>query len=271
MPLTRLRRLNHERPGRRAGSRPAAESRRRRRARAASTHNATCPAPVSPQGTHGGAICHKGNLYCPATPKRLLELFPLARDASAEEVAAHDERAAELARYKPGRISATDPDGYHRVMCPALLGKVRCALRESSTMLDLTRPEVISAPGHPPTCCTQRTITVPPSVNQKTAQKHDYPSRPWRRSFARRTGVERSNSRVKDPATIDIGKDWRRLMGLVGPTLFLAAALAVRNLAIADAFEARRADDERRQRVGLPPRTRRRRRKTIADLVCASP
>jgi len=138
-------------------------------------------------------------------------------------------------------------------------------------MLDLTRPEVISPPEHPPTCCTQRTITVPPSVNAKTAQKHDYPSRAWRRSFARRTGVERSNSRVKDPATIDIGKGWCRLMVLIGPTLFLAAALAIRNLSIADAFEARRADDERGQRVGLPPRTRRRRRTTLSDLVGASP
>ena len=59
-------------------------------------------------------------------------------------------------------------------------------------------------------------------------------------------------------------------MGLVGPTLFLAVALAVRNLAVADAFEARRADDERRRRVGFPPRTRRRRRTTLSDLVGAS-
>ena len=133
------------------------------------------PQDRGPQGTHGGAICHNGNLYCPATPRRLFELSPLARDASTEEVAAHDERAAELARYKLGRLTATDADGYHRVMCPALLGKVRCPLREASMMLDLTRPEVISPPEHPPTCCTQRTITVPPSVNAKTAQKHDYP------------------------------------------------------------------------------------------------
>lgn len=44
-----------------------------------------------------------------------------------------------------------------------------------------------------------------------------------------------------------------------------------RNLAIADAFEARQADNERRQRVGLPLRTRRRRRTTLSDLVGASP
>lgn len=221
------------------------------------------------QGTHGGAICHNGNLYCPATPRRLFELCPLARDASKEEVAAHDERAAELARYKFGRISATDRDGFHRVCCPAVAGKCRCPLRPTSTALDLSRPEILDPPGHPPTCCTQRTITVPPQVNAKTRQKHDYPSRAWRRSFARRTAVERSNARVKDPATIDISKGWCRLMGLVGPTLFLAAALAIRNLAIADAFEARQAEDERRQALGIAPKSRRRRRRTLGDLVVA--
>lgn len=85
------------------------------------------------------------------------------------------------------------------------------------------------------------------------------------------SGTGPSPARVKDPATIDIGKGWCRLMGLVGPTLLLTAALAIRNLAIADAFEVRRADDERRQRVGLAPRTRRRRRTTLSDLVGASP
>jgi hypothetical protein len=59
-------------------------------------------------------------------------------------------------------------------------------------------------------------------------------------------------------------------MGLTPMTLFLACALAVRNLAVADAFDQRRADDERRTAAGLPPRTRRRRRRTLADLVGAS-
>ena len=228
------------------------------------------PQDRGPQGTHGGAICHNGNLYCPKTPTKLFELSPLARDASAEAVTAHDHTATELARYKLGRVSATDPDGYHRVGCPAVMGKVRCPLRPGSMTFDVTHPEVTSPPEHPPTCCTQVTITVPPSVNAKTAQKHDYPSKAWRRSFARRTSVERSNARVKDPATIDINKGWCRLMGLVGPTLFLAAAFAIRNVAIFEAFEARQANNERRARSGLPPRTRRRRRTTIAELVAAA-
>ncbi len=85
------------------------------------------------------------------------------------------------------------------------------------------------------------------------------------------SGTGPSPARVKDPATIDIGKGWCRLMGFVGPTLFLTVALAICNLAIADAFVARRADDERRQRVGRAPWTRHRRRTTLSDLVGASP
>lgn len=42
-------------------------------------------------------------------------------------------------------------------------------------------------------------------------------------------------------------------------TQFPAAAIAVRNLEIVEAFEARCAENERRIGAGLPPRTRRRR------------
>ncbi len=227
------------------------------------------PSDRGTQGTHAGAICWNGNLYCPMTPTALFDLSPLARGASDQEVAAHDRRAEELASYKLGRVTADDADGYHRVTCPAAMGKVRCPLRESSMSLGLEHPEILSPPEHPPTCCTQATITVPPSVNQKTAQRHDYPGKPWRRSYARRSAAERSNARIKDPATIDVARGWCRVMGLGPMSLFLACALVVRNLAVADAFGQRRADDERRAAAGLSPRARRHRRRTLADLVGA--
>jgi len=50
----------------------------------------------------------------------------LARDASAPEIAVHDQKTAELAHYKLARIGADDQDGYHRVACPAVMGKLRC-------------------------------------------------------------------------------------------------------------------------------------------------
>ncbi|MHB1517036.1 MAG: hypothetical protein ACYCVN_11260 [Acidimicrobiales bacterium] len=52
--------------------------------------------------------------------------------------------------------------------------------------------------------------------------------------------------------------------------MFVACGFVVRNLRIVDAFEARQADDARRLAVGLQPKTRRRRRKTISDLVGAA-
>ncbi|MGD1012647.1 MAG: hypothetical protein ABR925_08985 [Acidimicrobiales bacterium] len=220
-----------------------------------------------PQGTFAGAILHNGALYCPATPKGLFELGPLARDACSAEVEAHDRLSAELSCYELGRISADDADGYHRVLCPAVMGKCRCPLRTGSMELSFDRPEVVFAPRPAPRCCVQQTITVPPSVNAKTAQKHDYPSKAHRRSYARRTAVERSNSRVKDPASIDVAKGWCRLMGLVPISLSLTCALVVRNLAVSDAFCDRATEEQRRKAARLEPRTRRRRRQSLRDLV----
>jgi hypothetical protein len=81
--------------------------------------------------------------------------------------------------------------------------------------------------------------------------------------------VERSNSRIKDPATTDVGRGFSRVGGLAPLAVLVACAVVVRNLALVDAFEARRAHDEQRRRDGLPPRTRRRRRTSIRDLVSA--
>ena len=220
-----------------------------------------------PQGTFAGAILHNGNLYCPATERALFELGPLARDATSIEIEAHDKMADELSSYKLGRISATDADGYHRVACPAVMNKCRCPLRFDSMELSFERPQVMSPPQPAPRCCLQKTITVPAGVNAKTAQKHDYPSKAHRRSYARRTAVERSNSRVKDPASIDVAKGWCRLMGLVPIALFLVCALVVRNLAVADAFTEHALDEQRRKDAGLAPRTRRRRRRSLSELA----
>jgi hypothetical protein len=220
-----------------------------------------------PKGTHAGAIISNGNLYCPATPRPLLELGPLARDATPEATAAHDEQTAETARYKLGKITAGDEDGYHRVMCPAVMGKLRCPLRPASMALDYQRPEILDPPGPSPACCTQQTITVPPGVHAKTAQKHDYPSAAHRRSYARRAAAERTFSTAKDPASNNISRGWCRLTGVTAITLFAAALIITRNQRILDAHDARQAENARRAGAGLPPKTRRRRRKTLATLA----
>jgi hypothetical protein len=227
------------------------------------------PSDRGPKGTHEGAIIANGNLYCPATPRPLLDLAPLARDATPEQVIAHDTQSAELARHKLGKITSDDEDGYHRVMCPAAMGKIRCPLRPASMALTRDRPEILTPPGHPPACCSQQTITVPPQTCAKTAQKHDYPSAAHRRSYARRTGAERTFSTAKDPASNNIARGWTRLMGLTPLMLWLACLIVIRNQRILTAWTARQDDNARRAAAGLPPRTRRRRRKTLTDLATA--
>jgi hypothetical protein len=223
-----------------------------------------------PRGTHMGAILANGSLYCPATPQPLLELSPLARGASEAEQATHDRKTDELARYKLAAITGRDGDGYHRVACPAAQGKLRCPLRPQSMTLAHTRPEVLTPPEQPPACCRQKTLTVPPSVNAKTAQKHDYPSKAHRRSYARRSAAERAYANVKDPATNDISRGWCRLTGLAALALFAATVFIARNLRVADAFAERQAEDGRRAARGLPPKRRKRRRQTSDDLIAAA-
>ncbi len=222
------------------------------------------------QGTFGGAICFSGNLYCPSTPKALFELEPLARGASDDVVASHDAHSAELARYKLGRISTDDHDGHHRVMCPAAMSKVRCPARPESMALGFERPEIADPPAPAPSCCTQQTLTVPPEVNAKTAQKHDYPSRAHRESYARRTAVERAYATMKDPASTDVRRGWCRVMGLCAITVLLSCGVVVRNLRVLDAFEERQREDTRRRAAGLEPRTRKRRRRTLDDLMASA-
>jgi hypothetical protein len=229
------------------------------------------PSDRGPKGTHDGAVVANGNLYCPATPRSLLELGPLPRDATKEQAAAHDAKTAELARHKLGRLTADDADGYHRVACPAVTGKIRCPLRPASMRLGRDRPEILKPPEHPQACCTQQTITVPPDVLAKTAQKHDYPSAAWRRSYARRTGAERAFSTAKDPASNTIARGWCRLMGLTPLMLFVTALLVVRNQRTLAAWNARQEENARRASRGLPPKTRRRRRKTLATLATVPP
>jgi hypothetical protein len=213
------------------------------------------PADRGPRGTHHGAIIANGCLYCPATPKPLLELVPLP-PAAAADVAGHDRQTAELARYKLGVHAGDDADGYRRHACPAVTGKVRCPLRPESMRLDRSRPEILTPPQHPPACCTQKTITAGPQVAEKTRQKHDYPSRAWRLSYRRRTAAERLNAAIKDTAVNSIDRGWIRLTGLTPLMLWTACLVVVRNQRILTA----RQHDARHAASGHQPRARKRRR-----------
>lgn len=220
------------------------------------------PADRGPRGTHHGAIICNGSLYCPKTPPALLELTPLPPGASSADTAAHDQQTAELARHKLGVHAGEDADGYRRLACPAITGKVRCPLRPASMALGRSRPEILNPPLHPQACCTQKTITAGPQVAAKTRQKHDYPSQAWRISYRRRTAAERLNAAIKDTAVNSIDRGWIRLTGLPPLMLWLACLIVVRNQRILAACQhnAHRAASGHRQH----PRARKRRRELAA-------
>lgn len=219
------------------------------------------------KSTHQGAILANGNLYCPATPRALFELCPPAPAATEHELAAHDQKTQELSRYKLSPLTAADQDGYRRAICPATAGKIRCPHKPASMSLSHERPTILSPPESAPACCAQQTITIPPAVAAKSAQKHDYPSQAHRRSYTRRSAAERSFSHLHDPASNDIKRGWCRLIGLTPNTLFLACAFIIANIRVTHAFAARQAENEQRAIRGLPPRHRRRRRRTTHDLT----
>jgi hypothetical protein len=60
-------------------------------------------------------------------------------------------------------------------------------------------------------------------------------------------------------------------MGLTPLMLFTATLLIVRNQRILAAWTTRQQDSERRAVRGLPPRTRKRRRKTLTMLAAGPP
>jgi len=214
-----------------------------------------------PKGTYKGAVVSNGNLFCPCTPGPLLQLGPLKRGSGPSQVQIHDARSAELARYKLGRVSRDSEDGSHRVMCPALLGKIRCPLRPKSMSLDFNRPEVLEPPSYPPTCCVQQTITVIEDVTAKTAQRHDYPSKAHRLSYARRTAAERTLAWLQDSATVGMRRGWSRLMGRAKNHLMYVLGVVVRNVRIVESFERNKAKKARREARRLRTRLRGRRRR----------
>jgi len=59
-------------------------------------------------------------------------------------------------------------------------------------------------------------------------------------------------------------------MGLTPLMLFAVTLLTVRNQRILTAWDARQASNARRAAAGLPPRTRKRRRRTLASLAATT-
>ena len=128
------------------------------------------------------------------------------------------------------------------------------------------RPEILTPPENPPACCTRQTLTVPPQVAAKTAQNTT--TRPPR-TAAPTPAAPAPNAASPPPRTPSAttsaaagAASWA-----CPPMLAIACVLVVRNQRILQAWDARQKENERRAAKGLPPKTRRQRRKTLTALA----
>ena len=126
-------------------------------------------------------------------------------------------------------------------MCPAVMGKIRCPLRPASMTLTRDRP------GDPHPARAPARLLHPadhhratPDLRQEQRKNTTTHRSSTGKSYARRTGAERTFSTAKDPASNNIARGWTRLMGLTPLILWLTCLLAVRNQRILD-------------RLGRPP------------------
>jgi hypothetical protein len=104
------------------------------------------------------------------------------------------QQAAELSRHKLGRISADDTDGYHRVMCPAVMAKLGTSARPTTTSAPppASRRKPASAaakpsPASPPARHNSR------SVPRPSHQHRQPPSPPT-------TTIPRALTQAREPA-----------------------------------------------------------------------
>ena len=224
-----------------------------------------------PRGTHEGAIISNGCLYCPCTPRALLEIAPLARAATPQQATDHDAKTAELARYKLGRLTSDDAGGYHRVACPAATGKTRCPLRPASMTLDRDRPEILQPRRAPAGLLHPADDHRPGRGRRQDQAKARLPVgglAALLRPAHRRRALLRHHQGPRHQ------RHQPRLVPPHGPSAPHAVhpvLLAVRNQRILAAWDARQEETARRAARGLPPRTRKRRRKTPAALTAAAP
>ena len=212
------------------------------------------PRDRGPKGTRQGAVIANGSLYCPSTPRTLLELGPLRPRRHPGAGRAHDAKAAEAARYKLGRLTSDDADGYHRVACPAAAGKVRCPLRPA-----VDEP----GPGPPGDPQPRRSTPRPAAPSRRSPSRRTCWPRPRRSTTTRpRPGAAptpaaaapsaafpppRTPPATTSPAAGAASWAWPR--SRCSPHALLVA----RNQRILAAWNARQEENARRAARGPPP------------------
>ena len=179
-----------------------------------------------------------GWAHCPATPDSLgsIKKPPVMEKSPAlweEFFKAIDVRQA----YAMSRHTQPDETGKHRVMCPALVGKVGCPLRKGTEVLAVKNglsvitnaPDGVEEPL--PKCCTQETVLVrPPEPIAKLGQRLYWGSREWFAEYKKRSYVEGVFGNVKHGSTENLRRGLFHITGLPLVHLMLAMVNVSYNL-----------------------------------------
>ena len=223
-----------------------------------------------PRGTHHGAIIANGNLYCPATPKPLLELGPLPPGATAE----HDRRARPAdRRARPAQARPAHRRRRRRLPprhLPRRGGKIRCPLRPASMTLE-PRPARDPHPAGAPA----RLLHPADHHRPARGRGQDPPETrlPLAAMAALLPAAHRRRARQRHHQGHRHHQHRPRLVPPHGPDpAHPVDRLPARRPQPAHPRRLRtpaRHDNARRAAAGLPPRTRKRRRTTLASLAAA--
>src|SRR5665213_2378713 len=220
------------------------------------------------QGSYAGMLQIEGAWYCPPIPKVLIEATIDYRSGTIDETtykARLDERWKFLVLPKSG----PDAEGHIRLRCPASnpAPVARCDLKPASvgpkTQGRVRIPVTAAVRTHPPTICTQQSVTVPPEAGAKLAQPLLYGSEEWRAAYVTlRSTNEGMNGFLKDGAREALGDPQRRrIRGVAAQSVFVALLLCAANLRKIESFLAQRAAEA----AGMVRRRPRRRRTRDLD------
>jgi hypothetical protein len=213
------------------------------------------PTQYGSRGSHQGARIITGVPHCPATPD---SFNTIQRPERLAESSALDQFITDISRREQWafrRVNGPDQTGKERYECPARAGKIRCPLHKTTMTGPLALPKVIQPPPDPPTCCTQRTITVAGGIDTKSRQRHYWGSRDWIKAFSRRSRVEGWFGNLKNDSTEALNRGAFRVMGLAKTSLMLGVYAAATNLRLLRSW-TRRHDTETTPRPEPAPRNR---------------
>ena len=220
------------------------------------------------QGSYAGMLQIEGAWYCPAIPKVLIEATIDFRNGTIDD-ATYRARMEERWKFLVVSKAGPDSEGHVRLRCPASnpAPVARCDLKPASigpkTQGRVRIPVTAAVKAHPPTICSQQSVTVPPEAGAKLAQPLLYGSEEWRAAYAtRRSTNEGMNGFLKDGARGALGDPQRRrIRGVAAQSVFVALLLCAANLRKIESFLAQRAAEA----AGTARRRPRRRRTRALD------